>query len=44
MKLFTTGSADFLWQNPKVLRTELKKSLQVFLDVVQKKLRFKEIS
>ena len=31
------GGADFYGQNPKELRTEFKKSLQVFLDVCQEK-------
>ena len=39
------GGADFYGKNPKELRTEFKKSLQVFLDVCQKKaLSPKEIS
>ena len=31
------GGADFYGKNPKDLRTEFKKSLQVFLDVCKKK-------
>ena len=31
------GGADFYGKNPKVLRTEFKKSLQVFLDVCKEK-------
>lgn len=31
------GGADFYGKNPKVLRSEFKKSLQVFLDVCQEK-------
>ena len=31
------GSADFYGKNPKELRTEFKKSLQVFLDVCKEK-------
>jgi len=31
------GGADFYGKNPKELRTEFKKSLQVFLDVCQEK-------
>ena len=31
------GGADFYGKNPKELRTEFKKSLQVFLDVCKKK-------
>lgn len=32
-----TGGADFYGKNPKELRAELKKSLQVFLDVCRDK-------
>jgi predicted HicB family RNase H-like nuclease len=31
------GGADFYGKNPKALRSEFKKSLQVFLDVCQEK-------
>jgi predicted HicB family RNase H-like nuclease len=31
------GGADFYGKNPKELRSEFKKSLQVFLDVCQEK-------
>ncbi len=31
------GGADFYGKNPKELRTEFKKSLQVFLDVCEEK-------
>ena len=32
-----SGGADFYGKNPKELRTEFKKSLQVFLDVCKEK-------
>lgn len=32
-----SGGADFYGKNPKELRTEFKKSLQVFLDVCEEK-------
>ena len=32
-----SGGADFYGKNPKMLRTEFKKSLQVFLDVCREK-------
>lgn len=32
-----TGGADFYGKNPKELRTEFRKSLQVFLDVCREK-------
>lgn len=32
-----TGGADFYGKNPKELRTEFKKSLEVFLEVCQEK-------
>ena len=32
-----TGGADFYGKNPKALRAEFKKSLQVFLDVCREK-------
>ena len=35
--LVLNGGADFYGKNPKELRTEFKKSLQVFLEVCQEK-------
>jgi predicted HicB family RNase H-like nuclease len=32
-----SGGADFYGKNPKALRTEFKKSLQIFLEVCQEK-------
>ncbi len=36
-RILVTGGADFFGKNPKALRAEFRKSLQVFLDVCREK-------